>query len=333
MLALLCAWPSSALAAEVAPGSTVVIVFDPRAGAVSQRLRQEIEALGFDVQLKAADSAATPLEDVALEARAIAAIRVEPLAAGGVEMTVLDRATGKTVHRDLTRVSARDAAGEELIATRTVELFRASLMELNASHPPRGQVRATKPVVELVSREAEVQLRQRSGAVFVAAGPALLGLPRFERSAQFWLQAAWLSKIGFGVGAELFSPLSAARLSAPEGSVELRSTCYRLGVLWDFGSNDTRFGAQLGAGWSLTTVSVRGTALEPYVGSQDDFVSHAPWLSVSGRARISSHFALRLQISGSHALPRATIRLAGREVADFARPSYFASVGPELSWP
>src|SRR5450432_1318089 len=140
--------PTIARAADVdeAPTRTVVIVFEPHTEAVSQRLRQEIEAMGFEVALQPESAEASSLESLAVAGRAIAAIRVKPLEAGGVEMTVLDRATGKTVHRELARVSAADPACEELVATRTVELFRASLMELGAGHPARGDVRAPEPI-------------------------------------------------------------------------------------------------------------------------------------------------------------------------------------------
>jgi hypothetical protein len=322
-----------ARAAHESGASTVVIVFEPQAEAVSRRLKQEIEALGFEVDLKLEPDPTASLESLALEARAVAAIRVEPLAAGGVQMTVLDRATGKTVHRDLVRVTAADAAGEELIATRTVELFRASLMELNADHPARGEVVAAPPVQALVAHEDEQQLRRRSGAVFVSAGPALLVMPSWRPSSQFWLQAAWISKVGVGLSAELFSPLSAARLTAAEGSVELRGTSYRLGAVWDFGGSEAAFSVRIAGGWSLTTLSVQGMASSPYVGAQDDFVTWAPWLGVGSRLRISNHFALLVQGSGSLSLPRATVRFDEREVADFARPAFLGSLGPELSWP
>src|SRR5450755_1368167 len=245
LISLLATLPSIARAAEADAARTVVVVYEPRAEAVSQRLRQEIEALGFQVDLKLESSPELPLEALALDARAVAAIRVKPLDAGGVEMTVLDRATGKTVHRELTRVVAADPAGEELIATRTVELFRASLMELNADHPSRGEVRPSQPVVALVHREEELQVRGRSGTLSLAAGPALLLMPEWRPSAQFWVEAAWVSKTGFGLSAAVFSPLSAARLTEQEGAVELWATSYRWAAVWEFDSNGARASARL----------------------------------------------------------------------------------------
>ncbi len=320
-------------AAESDPARTVVVVFEPHAEAVSQRLSQEIEALGFQVELKLEASPALPLEALALDARAFAAIRVKSLDAGGVEMTVLDRATGKTVHRELSRVTAADPAGEELIATRTVELFRASLLELNADHPSRGDVPPSPPVEALVHHEAELQVRQRSGTLSLTAGPSLMLMPEWRPSVQLWLEAAWASKAGLGIDAALQSSLSAAHLADREGSVDLQATSYRLGAVWDFDSDGARISGRLSAGWSLATLSVRGNASSPYVGLRADVLSWAPWASATGRVRVSNHLAILAELSGALALPREKVRFAGRDVADFERPACSLALGPELSWP
>jgi hypothetical protein len=334
MLALVL--PCTARAAGADSGAmgarTVVILFEPHTEAVSQRLRQEIEAMGFEVELKPENGELASLESLAATDRVIAAIRVKPLEAGGVEMTVLDRATGKTVHRELARVSATDPAGEELVATRTVELFRASLMELDADHPTRGDVHAPEVVQATVHHDAERQLRKRTGALSLAAGPALLLMPKWQPSAQFWLEAAWVSSLGIGVSASVQSPLSPAHLTDDEGSVSLFATSYRLGVIWDSQGN-TDFSGRFGAGWAITTLSLRGDASSPYVGLQADLVAWSPWLSAAGRARITSHVALYAELSCMLALPRETVRFVGRDVGDFARPACSGAFGPELSWP
>jgi len=332
---LLCLLPAVARAAgaDESGTRTVVIVFEPHAAAVSQRLRQEIEAMGFEVELMPEGAEAWSLETLAVTSRAIAAIRVKPLEAGGVEMTVLDRATGKTVHRELARVSSTDPAGEELVATRTVELFRASLMELGADHPPRGDVRAPEPIAAGVRHDAERELRQRSGVLTLAAGPAALLMPGWQPAAQFWFQVAWLAQSGVGLSASVLSPFSAARLDEAEGSVELFATTYRLGLIWDSVARGAAISGRVSAGWALTTLSFRGSASSPYVGVQADRVAGAPWLSIAGRVRLTSHIAILAELSGLWSLPRETVRFAGHEVGDFARPACLAALGPELSWP
>jgi hypothetical protein len=312
--------------------ATVVIMSEADTEAVSQRLRQEIEALGFRVEFQPEAVPMRSLEAVADEAHALAAIRVKSLDAGGIEMTVLDRVTGKTVHRELTRAADGDPAGEELVATRTVELFRASLMELSADHPPRGDVPAAPPVRALVRRDQQ-QSNRRGGSVSLAVGPALLLMPEWRPSAQLWLAASWLSSAGFGVNATAFTALSSAHVAGSEGAVDLTAKIYRLGATWAVRPEGASFSARFSAGWSLTTLSLRATASAPYLASPADRVAWGPWLSASGQVRLSEHFALLAELSAAVSLPTETVRFAGRSVADFAQPAFLAAVGPELAWP
>lgn len=300
--------------------------------AVSQRLRQEIEALGFQVEVQPETAPLRSLEAVADEAGAMAAIRVKSLQAGGVEMTVLDRVTGKTVHRELARASDSNPADGELVATRTVELFRASLMELGAAHPARGDVAASPPARAL-AQDGQQQQSRRAGTLSLAVGPALLLMPEWRPSAQLWIAAYWLSRAGFGVNAAAFATLSSAHLAGAEGTVDLTTGIYRLGATWAVRSESCVFCVRLSAGWSLTTLRLRGAASPPYVATQAEHLVWAPWLSASGQLRLSAHFALLAEVSGALALPPETVRFAGREVANFANPALLLALGPELSWP
>ena len=330
---VLCLSAQPVNAAEASSAGTVLIAFEPRTQAASERLRQEIEALGFDVRLTSDANVGPSLESFAERSGAIAAIHVKPSDAGGVEMTVIDRATGKTVHRELPRVNAGEPAGEELIAARTVELLRASLMELDADHPARGDVPAPPRVAALVQREDESRQRKRSGALSLAAGPALLLMPEWQPSAQLWLEASWLADSGLGLAAALQSALSPAHLTRQEGAVDLSATSYRLGLVWGSRPDPRGLSGRLLLGWSLSALHVRGNASSPYLGSSTDTLAWSPWFGVAGRVRLAAHLALSLEASGSLALPRETIRVAGRPVADFSRPACFIALGPELSWP
>ena len=97
-----------------------------------------MSARGLEVTVVSGRDPTEPLEARARAANAVGAIRITGSGSGSVEMTILDRATGKTVSRHLAIATPSDPASAELVATRTVELLRASLMELEAPHPPRG---------------------------------------------------------------------------------------------------------------------------------------------------------------------------------------------------
>src|SRR6188768_890144 len=131
---------ASTLALLWAPGAhaqttakTVVMVVDPSALPLALRLRQEIESLGLFVKWLPAERARLPsLEQEAASADAVASIRIAPMGGSDVDMTIFDRVTGKTVSWKLVAASTADPAAGELIATRSVELLRASLVEMAA---------------------------------------------------------------------------------------------------------------------------------------------------------------------------------------------------------
>lgn len=147
-----------------------MVLMDPGVPELARRLREEIDSLGFEVVNVREDDARQPLELRARALGAVAAIRITLFGPGTVDMSIVDRATGKTVSRKLAIATSSDPAATELIATRTVELLRASFMELSATHPARGDV----PVpAEARALSVVDEASRGSGSVSVTAGPAL----------------------------------------------------------------------------------------------------------------------------------------------------------------
>ena len=120
-----------------------MLVADPAMEPLARRLQQEIESLGLIVRFEEAASAKPPAM-----AGGVATIRIASTTGGDVDMTIIDGAGGKTVSYRLVSPPSADPAASELIATRTVELLRAHLLELTHQEPRRQE-----PVVP-VSRAA-----------------------------------------------------------------------------------------------------------------------------------------------------------------------------------
>jgi hypothetical protein len=85
--------------ADAPPAGTILLVVDERAGALATRVAAELEALGFSVRSQTREPRPAELATEARRAGAFAAIGIGPTAQGTVEITVLDRVTGKTVRR------------------------------------------------------------------------------------------------------------------------------------------------------------------------------------------------------------------------------------------
>ncbi|MGC4068029.1 MAG: hypothetical protein QM784_25950 [Polyangiaceae bacterium] len=212
----------------------VLVTVDSGEEALTTRLCQEMEALGLTV-IVGDDVAegASALETEARRRDAIAAVRVLDTRSGTVEMTIIDRATGKTVQRRLVIATPSDPAAAELIAVRTVELLRASLMELHSSHPARGDV----PITTRVQAMAEVP---KSALPAAPVTRRLYGIgatfgwgyaPGWSPALQIGVTGtahfrhAWAAQIAFVL------PLQAMERS---GFAELRnSTGRRFALAWD----------------------------------------------------------------------------------------------------
>ena len=328
---LLLAW---SLPARAQQGEARVVLIDPGAPALSQRLEEEIEALGLSVVKVAELEAGESLESRARAAHAVAAIRVMKSGSGFVEMTIVDRATGKTVSRRLAIATPADPASAELVATRTVELLRASLMELSASHPARGDAAVT-PKLEAIAAPpaAPAPAAEREGGrVSLSLGPAVVWMPDLGATADAWVGLTWFGTRRFGVTVQAFLPLEAHRLDAEQGLIEVRAWSYRLGLLLDLPLGMRELHGRLLAGAMLTQVTARGDTASPFVGVEEEFLTAGPWLGTGLELELSRTFALFLAADAGLALPRTVVRSAGRELASFGRPSCSGSAGVSVSW-
>ncbi len=311
---------------------TVVMLVDPGVVPLSKRLRQEIESLGLTVRLVSADSAHAPsLEDEAVAAGAVAAIHIAPMGGGDVDMTILDGATGKTVSWKLVAATTVEPAGAELIATRAVELLRASLMELAARRPARETVAA--PEIQPVARPAVYDAGERNGGLSLLAGPALLYGADFRPGAELQASTTWMPLYRLGVTAAVLVPMVPAHLSTREGSVDLFASLFRLGAVVDVGARASPVSVRCMAGAELARLRFEGTANPPYAGVIDSRTTVSPVAGVTARFRVASSLFVVTELMVAVAFPRTVVRLAGREVTDWGRPMGTAAVGLELAWP
>jgi hypothetical protein len=322
-------------AAAQESASTVVVVVESGESPLSRRLRQEIESLGLRVTWGGPELPPDrTLEAEAQAAGAVAAIRVTRVGGGTVEMTILDRVTGKTVHRELTLSTPADPAAAEIVATRTVELLRASLMELASGHPPRGEVPVTAEVRALAPPPVRPSAEQdRAGTISVVAGPAFLYGPKWSVGADLMLGLTWMSPSRFGVEGSVLLPLVSDRLSRPEGSTELAVTLGRAGAVVRWGARSSPLNGQSTAGFALGSMAFSGVGRSPYAGVREQRWSWSPFVGSGVGWRIVPSLGVRADLAVGVDASHTIVRFAGREVADWGRPWLAGSAALELSWP
>ncbi|HTN86830.1 MAG TPA: hypothetical protein VL242_24195 [Sorangium sp.] len=341
------------------PRPKVVLIADRRTDPIMARVYSELATLGFTVVVVRGGADPHdhgPVAASALEAGAAAVIRATEVP-GGVDVSIADGATGKSVQRT---VRADDPA---TVAVRAVELLRASFLEVRSPPPPRDEgeadpeARAVADAQPPPARAAPVAVpRPRAGgashapspppsrggatraapATFgVGAAPALLwsagGVPASPMLDVSGYAMIW-SRLGLSTFVQI--PLGSVSREGKEGTRHVRVALAALGVRSPLGPTDAAWLPSVGAGLAAAWLHVDGEGRSPgYVGTSADAFAIAPYLRAGISFAPVSCLRISEQLIAGIAVPRIVIDAAGRAADAWGRPFLGASLGVEVVLP
>lgn len=325
--ALLC---GSAQADEQSSGR-ILLVVDERAVALATRVAAELTTLGFSVEAQTLQPNPAELALAAREARAFAAIAIGPTAAGDVEITVLDRVTGKTVRRELLGRSLEDPTTRELVALRASELLRASLMEIEAPHPPRGEVPPTPAVRRVASAPETLRRPVRRLRLGVEGGglvaPGLSVAPLLQATFGVALLPA------LEVGLTLGSQLTPGERSAPVGRIESTARWLSVGpkLLLLPRREHSQVALGVDASFTLLGLGASGFASDSSYRGVSHFVwSPAVTVGIDSKVRIHKQLWWALRPALGFATRTLSLQADGRELKLWGRPWLWCATGLEV---
>jgi len=322
----------------------IVLIGPGTAASVAERLKTELTALGFEV-VEAAEpeqpGAGRELETVGRSLGAAAAVRLVP-ADGSAEVWIADRATGKTLVRE--RVAPQDAGMQSdlVVSVRTVELLRASLLELDVPPEPpveppppptRGEAvsdragagnsakRASQPVEPPVRGREVVGVELGTGLVASPGGlgpaPALL------------LGAHWMPSAVIGASVLAVLPPFTSTVEDKEGAAEVRASLASGGLRIVLGSVQSRWVNAWELGLAGEWLHVAGAANPPFRAHTTNLFTWGPYVRAGAGFALGTHARLRSDLLVGAAYPRPVVAFAGREVATWGRPCVVGSLGVE----
>jgi hypothetical protein len=340
----------SASPAEVPPPALPRIAFDkPRVALltdepdapVARRLAAELEALGFDRIVAPPPATLSPSElgSIARSLGVVAAIRIVP-SHTGAEVWIVDRVTGKTLLREVLLEPTEPSRRADVLAVRAVELLRASLIEVEAAHPSRGDVPPPPAVREIVEREtrrptAAPRPAPPGADVFrVSAAPGLAWSPGgVPANVHPTLAVHWTAlspRLGFGAIALL--PTVAREVCGDEGCASFSTASMAADVELELASPRAVVRPALGLAFGAVWARMGGDAIVPRDGADVDVLA-ALALGHAGLAvRIADPLALRADGSIGVTLPRVAMEFGDRLVATWGRPLLLVTLGAELRW-
>lgn len=325
-----------ALTGAVASALPRVAIVLPRSSAggerspVEIRLRSELGAAGFSV-VAVSSNATGPdeLERAARNTHSIAAIAVvQPLGNGmDASVWITDRVTGKTLLRRVhVDPGTRDAAA--IFAIRAVELLRASLLELNDEHRPRGEVPPTPELERWVRPPVEKKPTPRdelrAGAA-VVAGPG--GLPASMAPA---LAFSWRPTRHFSGEVGLWGP-ALGTLRRRQGSATVDQELLAVQVRFEpWVEQRLRPFFQVGLG--AYHLGARGSANSPYENASGNAWSGAGVGGLGLSYAVFGPMLLSLELDAVYLLPGVGVRFAGETVAEGGHPTLLGTAGLGVRW-
>jgi hypothetical protein len=317
--------------AEAPTTGTILLVVDERAVALATRVAAELETLGFAVQAQTREPDPAELALAARQAGAFAAIGIGPTAAGNVEITVLDRVTGKTLRRELLGRSLEDPTTRELVALRASELLRASLMEIEAPHPPRGELPATPQVTRVASAPETIRRPERRLRLGVEGGaliaPGLSTAPLLQASAGVRLLPALELFVTLG------SQLTPGERENAAGRLESTARWLSVGpkLLLLPRSEHSNVALGVDVGFTLLGLTAAGFAEGASYRGQSQFVwSPAGSLGIDSKVRLHKQLWWMLRPALGFATRTLSLRVDGRTVKDWGRPWLWCATGLEV---
>jgi len=314
--------------ARAEPAATLIVLIAEEPGdAVVSRLVRDLQGLGFGVVVLSAtpentgDGAA--LERTTRSLGGLAGVRVLPGGQGSA-LWVLEPSTNRSVTRELPG-SAGASADPNEIALGTLELLRASMLELHPPPPERAPA-AAPPLPPPAPPTDEPARLSLSGAVAVE-----LGFRSVSASAST-LWSAWLRLGGcFGVRGFTALPLIGERARVPEGEVEVRPTLVGVGLACGTEARRSFFTPRVGLGFVGAHIETIGEATSPRLSQHE-----ATWLGggyglLGVGVRLARDVRLNLDATGVVLPTPASILVGRHEVATWGAPGGLLSLGLEVS--
>jgi hypothetical protein len=296
----------------------VAVVHDGSADQrIPDRLRAELSALGLEVVdiTLPTNEPATSLDSAARRVGAFAAVQVVTTQ-GGVEVWILDPATGKTLLRELVR--GPSGTVDDVVALQAVELLRARLRELRFFPKAPGRAHPTRTVAPAAPPP---QPDREASRLWVELGPGLSASPGgVGVTGQALVGLRWRLTRTFGLDAWGSLPVTRAVLRRPEGAANIAP--------WFFGADTAVWFLPPRANWQLTAavgiaavyLDIDGHPRPPWSGRADPLMTALPFVRLALERRFSVRLGVGLDAFVGFAAPHPSIRFSGREVANWGRP-------------
>jgi hypothetical protein len=328
--ALVLAAPMDERAAAAEP--TLVVVAErkpaePNADRLVNRLRGELAADGIDaarVDLPISAAEADLLEQEARNAGAeVGAALVVGRYGRAVELMLVDASTGRVLRRQVDSDAEAERSGPEVLARRSVDLLRASLLDF-VVESLRAAVSRSQPTAPPLARLPPRGLRANLGGGFgvlggfQGVGPALVpvlraGVTDAAPDAHWQLRA---TAAALGTHPIVIRPTGSATIDQTVAVIET--------LVSPWAGRSIR--PIVSAGLGVYYLSANGMGVAPYRGVQSASFAMALTAGVGVIARVASSLDVAIDVQALVTAPGLAVRFVEDDAARVGRPAILSTL-------
>jgi len=290
---------------------------------ITTRLRAELEAAGFDVEELGTEPNADPEQPVSTTGlprapRATVAVTGEDGVAS-VDIWFSDPKTRELAVRHVETPPVARQRAASVLAVRTVELLRATLLGPGASPAPPAPRAAPTPDVAAAREQRRLRLGGEVGAAMLSGGRGISAsfapLLRFQIGARTW-----------GGRANVIAPAYGGEASASGGKATLRQEQLSLDATatWPAEGPISFVGS---AGGGVYHWHVGGEAVAPNVGHDAERWGAVADVGAGASLRFGAHVGLLLDAHALWLAPPLIVRVVGAEAGQSGQPMLCATLG------
>jgi hypothetical protein len=315
-------------------GDLVLVISDTDETQYAFKIRAELEAIGFEVDLVDESSLPQGTDRMVSFSRsrgAVAAILLAP-SNNRVEIIVRDP-SGSGEDYKTVEVSTSDKMTDSTFWLSAVEVLRASLIQSKPVSPPQPVegLAVESSVAKSGNRQDEQEKNKSRRFIDLELGPAVVAAS-FKASPMMNIQLGLAAHITDLVGLYVvgWMPLVPSSVERAQGEAKTQFGLAGGGLRLTFAKPDDLLRPSVDAGFAAVFLKVRGRATTGYTDNEELVATGGPLLRGGLSVQLMERIRLRIDVNLGFAIVETVVRISGQSVATYGQPFLAGALNLEI---
>ena len=315
-------------------GDLVLVISDTDETRYAVKIRAELEAIGFKVDLVDESSLPQGTDRMVSFSRARGAVAAMLLAPSNNRVEILVRdPSGSGEDYKTVQVSTSDKMTDSTFWLGAVEVLRASLIQGKAVMPPQpvaGPV-VESSVADSANQQNEQEKNEGRRFIDLELGPAVVAAS-FKASPMMNIQLGLAAHITNLVGLYVVGwlPLVSSSVERSQGEAKTQFGLAGGGLRLTFAKPDNLLRPSIDAGFAAVFLKVKGSATTGHTDNEELVATGGPLLRGGLSVLLAERIRLRIDVNLGWAIVETVVRISGQSAASYGQPFLAGALNLEI---